>query len=117
MRQLYFLFYILLIIFACNPTSRQQPEDPEQAVRKTILVVDNRGFDEMTIYVARSAQRTRLGTVSGFSTKTFTIPEDIVAGASKLTFEADPLGRAERSFSEELEVRPGEQLQLIITDL
>lgn len=83
------------------------PEEETVTVR-----VENQSGDDMTIYLWRSAQRMRLGSVSVGQTQTFRIPKTIVHGATTLRFEADPLGRRRNTISEEIAVHPGEEIVL-----
>lgn len=87
------------------------PAVPSEA---TTLRVDNRGFLDMTIYVLRTGQRTRLGVVSGTSRATFRIPDFLVQGVQSLRFQADPIGGRRAPISEEINVRPGDRLDLVI---
>src|SRR5689334_1740591 len=64
---------------------------PEPIARTTVKVV-NQGFLDRNIYVMRSSERVRLGTVSGNSTQVLTIPASIVQTIMTLRFVADPIG-------------------------
>ena len=68
----------------------------------------------MTIYVVRSGQRIRLGTVSGTSTQKLVIPPSLIFGATPLSFVADPIGSSRTATSWELTVQPGDEVTLII---
>lgn len=80
----------------------------------SFLRVENRSLDEHTMYVLRGTQRTRLGSVPGLSTRTFSLPPSLVDGASSIRFLADPLGSRRTPVSEELYIRAGETLSLTI---
>ena len=90
-----------------SPVPTPGPNDETVTVR-----VENQSGDDMTIYLWRSAQRMRLGSVSVGQTQTFRIPKTIVHGVTTLRFEADPLGRRRNSISEEISVHPGEEIVL-----
>jgi hypothetical protein len=68
----------------------------------------------MKVYILRGAERIRLGTVTGNSTEVFVIPEGLIAGASLVRFLADAIGGTQTPISEEVSVRPGEEIELII---
>jgi hypothetical protein len=68
----------------------------------------------MVIYALNGAQRIRLGTVTGNSTRTFRIPRYLVGGAGSLRFLADPIGGNRTPVSEEMTVQPGELVTLTI---
>ena len=83
-------------------------------VERTTLVVENRAFLDHDIYVVRSGQRIRLGTVTGNSQATFTIPPSIVGAVTALRFLADPIGAPRAPVSEEVTVSPGDRVVLTI---
>lgn len=79
------------------------------------LQVQNQGFADMTIYVVRdNVQRVRLGLSTGNTTQLFRIPADLIAGAGTLRFIADPVGGNRAPVSDEITVRPGDTVTLII---
>lgn len=80
----------------------------------TRIQVENQNFADMTIYVIRSGQRYRLGTVPGHATRTFDVPPALVAGGGDLQFMADPIGGTRTPVSEVLYVAPGELIELTI---
>jgi hypothetical protein len=79
-----------------------------------MVQVDNQGFSDMVIYALNGAQRVRLGTATGHSTRTFTIPRYLVGGAGPLRFLADPIGGNRTPVSEEMTVQPGDLVTLTI---
>lgn len=101
------------VAVACHPAPRDTMEpSPNSAAT---LVVDNRGFTDMTIYVLRGGtQRIRIGLAIGSSTQRFTIPADIVAGSTTLRFIADPIGGRRSPVSDEIAVRAGDTVTLTI---
>ena len=86
---------------------------PEPVARTTVRVV-NQGFLDRNIYVMRSSERVRLGTVSGNSTQVLTIPASIVQTIMTLRFVADPIGGRAPAATEEISVSPGDQVVLTI---
>lgn len=95
-------------------SSNNDPEMEAEPVPPTRLRVENQAFLDMTIYVYRSSQRIRLGQAGGNSTTRFTIPSNIVFGATTLRFQADPIGGNRRSISEEIQVSAGDEIVLTI---
>ena len=81
---------------------------------RTSLRVENQGFSDMNIFAVRSGQRVRLGTASGNSTTVFTIPANLIFGATPLRVIADPIGSNRLPTSEEITVQPGDQVRLVI---
>lgn len=105
------LFAVLLVGTSCR---RGSTNDSGEMAEPTTLRVDNRAFNDMTIYVLRSSQRIRLGVASGNSTTRFQIPSYVIFGATPLRFLADPIGASGTPVSEEITVQPGDEVVLII---
>lgn len=97
---------------ACGGRRNQGPARPEPP--RTTVRVQNQNFLDMNIYVLNGSQRVRLGTVSGVSTRVFTIPSNLVFGMASLRFQADPVGSNQQPISQEITVRAGDQVQLTI---
>ena len=76
--------------------------------------VENRSMLDMTIYVVRGAERRRLGLVNALTTQMLSIPSVLVNGSGVLRFQADPIGGSRAPVSEEIFVRDGDVVQLII---
>ena len=82
--------------------------------RASVIVVDNQGLLDMTIYVLRGAQRVRLGTATAMSKTRLTVPASITNGVTSLRFIADPIGGTRNSVSEEITIAEGEEIGLLI---
>lgn len=98
------------VAFACGPMRNA----PLNTQAQTTVKVDNQAYLDMTIYVMRGAERVRLGLASGASTSTFVIPADVMMSATTIRFVADPIGSSRASISEEVNVRPGDQVMMQI---
>jgi hypothetical protein len=83
----------------------------------TLVNVRNNRFYDMDVFVVRSGAGTptRLGTVSGNSSARFTLPAYLVGAGTTLRFYADPIGPSGVRMSEDLNVQPGDNVQLDIT--
>ena len=92
---------------AGEPTERAEPEP-------TTLVVQNRNFSDMTIYVLRGGQRIRLGLANGNRATKFTIPSNLIFGIATLQFLADPVGSSRTPVSQEIRVTEGDEITLTI---
>lgn len=66
---------------ACAPRSTSEGIPADNAAT---LRVDNQAFLDVNIYVLRSGQRTRLGTVTALSTRTFALPRSVVGTAVRV---------------------------------
>jgi hypothetical protein len=99
-----------LVLAGCGSKPRTAAVPPP----RTSVRVENQGFADMTIYAIRSGQRVRLGIATGSSTTTFTIPANLIFGATPLRFLADPIGGRGTPVSDEITVQPGDQVRLVI---
>jgi hypothetical protein len=102
----------LTLAVACS--TNQEPDPMAEPVPPTRLRVENQAFLDMTIYVYRSSQRIRLGVANGNATTRFTIPANLIFGATPLRFQADPIGSNRTSISQEITVTPGDEVTLTI---
>ena len=102
----------LLAVLSC--TNNDPPETDNEPTAPTTLRVENSAFLDMTIYVLRSSQRTRLGVATGLSVTKFTIPKSLIFGATSLAFYASPIGGHRTPVSQEISVSPGDEVQLMI---
>jgi hypothetical protein len=98
---------------ACS--HRAKPESGERGLReKTTVRVVNQRFPDMDIFALSSGQRIRLGLATGNSTTTLTIPQYLVGGLTPIRFLASPVGGVSAPVSEEITVKPGDQVVLTI---
>lgn len=95
--------------------ARQSQEDAGAVPRtETMLRVENQDFLDMNVYVLRSGQRIRLGSVPGLSSRVLPIPASLVGGGSELRFLVDPVGSNRTPISQEIFVEPGDVVDLVI---
>jgi hypothetical protein len=66
------------------------------------------------VYVVRGGERRRLGLVNALSSQMLTIPSVVIDGSGVLRFLADPVGANRTPVSEEIVVRHGDVVQLVI---
>jgi len=110
-RRFFFTAMVGVAVAACGGSKSHSAPSPEP---RTTISVENQGFSDMTIYAIRSGQRVRLGQATGNSTSTFTIPANLIFGATPLRFLADPIGGNRSPVSDEITVQPGDQVRLVI---
>ncbi len=105
-----FLSTAVILLSSCmySRGAQQQTQEP------TTIRVDNQSYTDMTIYVVRGGQRMRLGTAGGLKATTLTIPATVIFGSTPLRFIADPIGAGRAPVSDEITVRAGDQVSLII---
>jgi len=105
------LVVLTLLSAGCGHAVRSAP-DPQA---ETTVRVENRNFLDMNVYIVHQSQRIRLGMVTGLSTQVFTIPGYIVRGSGQLQFELHPIGGRANPRTESISVRPGDEVNLIIS--
>ena len=105
-----------LVLPACASRGGENAGEPTERVapEPTTLVVHNRNFSDMTIYVLRGSQRIRLGMASGNRESRFTIPQNLIFGIATLQFLADPIGGSRTPVSQEIRVTEGDVISLTI---
>ena len=107
--------FALATAAACSGRRMQTAGGDVATSDSTSLVVDNRRFTDMTIYVIEGrATRRRLGTITGMSKSRIALPRSLVAGGRTLQFLADPIGGSGNVVSHEIFVSPGDQVSLTI---
>ena len=102
----------LLVIFLACGTGGQKGSFQDQL--PATLKVENHSYLDMTIYVLRGSQRFRLGIAPSATTKVFEIPEFLLFGPTTLRFLADPIGSTQTPVSQDIDVKPGDEVVLII---
>jgi hypothetical protein len=102
----------LLTLAGCKSTGGAAAPAVHRA--EAFVRVENRSMLDMTIYVVRGAERRRLGLVNALTTQMLSIPSVLVNGSGVLRFQADPIGGNRAPVSEEIFVRDGDVVQLII---
>jgi hypothetical protein len=105
---------ISLLVLAGVACKSVSPAEGINLNEPAAVSVDNRGFSDMTVYVARDSQRQRLGLAQGNRVTVFTIPANMVGGATPLRFIADPIGSSRASVSEQITVSPGDTVVVMI---
>lgn len=94
---------------ACAPRSARVDVAPGTSAT---LRVDNQAFLDVNIYVLRSGQRTRLGTVTALTRHTFVLPSTVVGTGVTVRFLAAFIGSSRAPVSEEVLVWEGDEVEL-----
>lgn len=111
--------FAILALAACAsgpPAGGDEPTldnaDAEELVETTI-VVENRHWSDVTVYLYRRSSRARLGTVTSNSTQTFRVPIGMGGGkAVDLSLLADAIGSEEEFRTDPLVVLQGQEVLL-----
>jgi len=105
-RRLAFVSFALLA--ACGP-HRNVPRLPDR-----IVIVDNQGFADMTVYVVEGTFRQRLGIATGASVTRLTLPRRMSSGVRRLQFICNPIGGSRTTVSQDITSGPGDTITLTI---
>jgi hypothetical protein len=85
-----------------------KPEPPA-----TVLAV-NQNFADINLFVVHAGVRTRLGTVTGLSSRRFRIPRTVPLTAASLQILAAPIGSRQTYLSPPVQARPGGSIDLTL---
>ena len=107
------LMLAALCVWTAACAGRKRGPAPDQP--PTMVAVENQGFLDADVYVLRSSQRLRLGTARGNHTSAFKIPAHMIFGSTALRFVVDPIGGRQRPTSPQINVIPGDEVQLVIS--
>lgn len=99
------------VLLACGGNTRSSPFGDARSVpaEPARVVVENRYWADMTIYVDRAGSRSRLGTVSTNQTRTFELSPVVAPPGASVAFVADPVGSADTYSSPRTPVGPGDR--------
>jgi hypothetical protein len=111
---------IASLVLALAACAKSPPPEtgaaPENAATQptTMLRVTNQNFYDMNVFLVHSGQRSRLGLATGNGlTSTFQFPSQwVVNGTVRIV--ASPVGAQGREFTEPLQVRPGDVVEVTI---
>jgi len=96
---------------ACAPRTVNNEIDTDATAT---VRVDNQALLDVNIYVLRSGQRTRLGTVTALSAQTFPLPASLVGTSVTVQFRAEFIGSNRAPVSENVVVWAGDEIELKI---
>ena len=104
------LAFAALAVPACHPRALA-PINPQAEVA---LNVDNQNFLDMNVFLVRSGQRIRLGTVPGLTSRTLMVRPEYIGYGADLRFEVHPIGGRGNPITETISVHPGDVIELTI---
>jgi hypothetical protein len=98
-----------------KPVAYRFPSDGESGSKgKTVLQVENTGFNDAVIYVLQGLRVQRLGTVNGLTISELVIPKELLFGQSGLRFAVHPIGARGNQVSDEIAFGVGDRVNLFI---
>lgn len=100
----------VMLLSGCAHVDRTSGTDsPSQA--PATVEVSNHNWATINVYAVRSSMRSRLGTVESNETRTFRVPDTMIAGAGSIRLMASPIGSTRTHMTDEILVRPGERIE------
>ncbi len=78
---------------SAQTASEERSETPAAVSERTTVVVVDANRHDITVYAVRSGYRRRLGTVTSFTSRVFTLPRTFLIPSGELRLIADPIGR------------------------
>jgi hypothetical protein len=108
------LLVVALSVAACSRRGGEEAgsNNPAPVYAGPIkIVVDNRHWQDITLYVLHDGQRSRVGTVTATTIGTFSIPPHQIGQTGLIRLIADPVGSQVGISSETIVVKPGQEVQ------
>ncbi len=106
---------LVLLVLACGHSDPDQAPAPADAPKADItLLVRNHHWQDINLYMMRGNVRQRLGTVTGASEKSFSIPWARLVGQTGLRLMADPVGQSGVLGEDLVAVSPGSVVEWTI---
>lgn len=85
-------------------------EEAEPEPLEVVVVVENRNWQDVTVYALRGGARVRLGTVTSMQTARFVLSTEMTR-STQFRLMADPVGSSQTFTSDPVRVEPGDQVQ------
>lgn len=118
MRSRFIVLGILAVSAACaprKPVDRPATSSRQRFQEQTTILVENRNFQDVVIWVLHDGIRSRLGTVTATSSANFVMKSQVLRQAGMLQFAAHAVGEGRRIFvSDPIAVQPGQRVEWIL---
>ncbi len=96
---------------AAQTASEERSETPAAVSERTTVRVVNDNWHDITVYAVRAGFRRRLGIVTSFTSRVFTLSPTLLIPSGELRLIADPIGRRRVYVSEPLLVNAGDVVE------
>jgi hypothetical protein len=83
------------------------------APEPVVVVVNNSNYLDVDVFAVRGTQRSRVGSVTGLSSATFSVPAHYALNGN-LQLLVDPIGSSATYLTDRITVSPGQQLELTV---
>jgi hypothetical protein len=115
-RRIPLLTTALCSLLAAGCAALGPPIDP-YAIERNALVVQNRGWEDVTIFVVRGDAAIRIGVVQGLSSRVFVLPSAITGSGLTLQLRGERRITDQAFTSHVFNVQPGEMASWTIEAL
>ena len=99
------------LMLGCSAAPKQDTTPPRFVVADVIVSVTNQSPGALQIYAGTSVLELPLGTVSGRSSRSFSLPSELGRATGPLHFEARTLRQTTGVRSDTFRVSPGQQVR------
>ena len=109
---------VLLMVAASTTTAcslrrgTNDKDEPAQMRSGPVkVIVDNKHWQDVTLYVIHDGARSRVGMVTATTIATFTMPPPLIGQTGLIRLIADPIGSRGGISTETIVVKPGQEVQ------
>ena len=114
-RALYCALYCLAVAVACSaprPNLKPQPESQGSSGEGFSLILNNRHYLDVNVFVHHDGQASRVGTVTGSSSVALAVPLWMVGKGGLVRLIAEPIGDNSQYVTDNLLIQPGQMVEL-----
>lgn len=114
MRSLRYLLVATTIMGAATGCSGHRKTSPVEPAAPATLRVENRNWLDVDVFVVQSGHRTRLGTVTATSAKSFTFPHSLILQQAPVQLLAAPIGAPRSLVTESIVLKSGTRVDWLL---
>ena len=112
-----YLAFCCLAALACTAPRQNMKPSPKQQATSTSsqgfeLVLHNRNYLDVDIFVLHDGQTSRVGTVTGSSSAAMDVPGWMIGKGGLVRLVADPIGDNSRYVTDNVQIQPGQLVEL-----
>lgn len=109
---------LLIAVAACGGRRARHPPAPADLPSEIALHVINHHWLDVTIYVERDGERSRIGLVTAATSQTFIMPGHMVGQSRDIVLVGEAVGSRDMVRTEVLIIKPGQMIEWTLeTDL
>jgi len=115
---------LAVVALACTTPRQNLKPEPEPASKTGTsnragfaLVLHNRNYLDVNVFVQHDGQASRVGTVTGSSSTAMDVPSWMVGKGGLVQLIAEPIGDNSRYVTDNLLIQPGQMVELNVESL